>query len=302
MSTLFSGLSAFPLTPLRDDGLDEIAFARIIAHLAASGVDSITALGSTGSYAYLDRRERANATQIAVELSGTVPVFAGIGALRTRDVVTYVEDAQRAGVAGVLLPAMSYQRLTEDDVYGLFATVTANLDVPLIVYDNPGTTHFEFTDDLYARVAALPHVASIKIPGVPETPAEALRRVTEIRARVPEDVTIGVSGDALAATGLNAGCDAWYSVIAGTLPAPALAITRAAQRGEYEEAERLSRQLAPLWAANRRYGSLRVVAALAAHIGLTQQNALPLPIVGLNDAQRDAVVAAAVESKVLSAP
>ncbi|MFJ4175247.1 dihydrodipicolinate synthase family protein [Microbacterium sp. NPDC089696] len=299
---MFSGLSAFPLTPLRDDGLDEISFARIIALLAASGVDSITALGSTGSYAYLDRRERANAIQIAVELSGTVPVFAGIGALRTRDVLAYAEDAQRAGVAGVLLPAMSYQRLTEDDVFGLFKTVTANLDVPLIVYDNPGTTHFEFTDDLYARVAALPHVASIKIPGVPETPVEATRRVTEIRARVPEDVTIGVSGDALAATGLSAGCEAWYSVIAGTLPAPALAITRAAQRGDDEEAERLSQQLEPIWAANRRYGSLRVVAALAEHMGLTQKNALPLPIVGLSDAERDAVVAAAVESKVLSTP
>lgn len=302
MSTLFSGLSAFPLTPLRDDGLDEIAFARIIAHLAASGVDSITALGSTGSYAYLDRRERANAIQIAVELSGTVPVFAGIGALRTREVLAYAEDAQRAGVAGVLLPAMSYQRLTEDDVFGLFKTVTANLDVPLIVYDNPGTTHFEFTDDLYARVAALPHVASIKIPGVPETPVEATRRVTEIRARVPEDLTIGVSGDALAAAGLSAGCEAWYSVIAGTLPAPALAITRAAQRGDHEEAERLSQQLEPIWAANRQYGSLRVVAALAEHMGLTQKNALPLPIVGLSDAERDAVVAAAVESKVLSTP
>ncbi|WP_226534299.1 dihydrodipicolinate synthase family protein [Microbacterium paraoxydans] len=299
---MFSGLSAFPLTPLQDDSLDEISFARIIGHLAGSAVDSITVLGSTGSYAYLNRPERANATQIALELAGTVPVFAGIGALRTRDVVAYAEDAQRAGVAGVLLPAMSYQRLTEDDVYGLFATVTANLDLPLIVYDNPGTTHFEFTDDLYARIANLPHVASIKIPGVPESPVDAARRVTEIRARVREGVTIGVSGDALAATGLNAGCDAWYSVIAGTLPGTALAITRAAQGGQQDEAVALSRQLEPLWAANRQYGSLRVVAALAEHIGLTQKNALPLPIVGLSGADRDAVIAAAVQSKVLSTP
>lgn len=48
---MFTGLSAFPLTPLVgdeiDDAIDEAAFARSIERIAASGVDSITALGST---------------------------------------------------------------------------------------------------------------------------------------------------------------------------------------------------------------------------------------------------------------
>ena len=49
----FTGLSAFPLTPLHDDVVDEAAYVGLIERLAASGVDSITALGSTGAYAYL---------------------------------------------------------------------------------------------------------------------------------------------------------------------------------------------------------------------------------------------------------
>ena len=48
-----AGLSAFPLTPLRGDVVDERAFAGLVERLTAAGVDSITALGSTGSYAYL---------------------------------------------------------------------------------------------------------------------------------------------------------------------------------------------------------------------------------------------------------
>ncbi|ETJ07219.1 MAG: hypothetical protein Q605_AUC00103G0002, partial [Actinomyces urogenitalis DORA_12] len=40
---------------MRDDAVDEEAFAGIVERLAASGVDSIGALGSTGSYAYLSR-------------------------------------------------------------------------------------------------------------------------------------------------------------------------------------------------------------------------------------------------------
>jgi hypothetical protein len=40
-------------------GIDEKAFARLIRRLVDARVDSIGALGSTGSYAYLTRPERA---------------------------------------------------------------------------------------------------------------------------------------------------------------------------------------------------------------------------------------------------
>ncbi|MEV8057276.1 dihydrodipicolinate synthase family protein [Streptomyces antimycoticus] len=287
---MFTGLSAFPLTPLTETGIDETAFAALVGRLAAAGVDSIGALGSTGSYAYLTREERARAARIAVEHGERTPVIVGIGALRTRHVLEVAEDAQNAGASGVLLAPMSYQPLTEDDVFGLFEDVTAHLSVPLVVYDNPRTTHFTFTDELYARVAELPRVSSVKIPGVPADPAAARARVQRLRQILPEAVTVGVSGDGLAATGLNAGCDAWFSVIAGTFPEPALAITRAAQSGDAERARAESRRLQPLWDLFAQYGSLRVVAEAAAHIGLTSPHSLPLPLRGLEAEERARVV------------
>src|SRR5690554_744303 len=149
---MFTGHSAFPLTPLSEDSIDEPAFARLIERLADASVDSITALGSTGSYAYLSREERARVASLAVAHAGDTPVFVGIGALRTRQVLELAEDAQAAGASAVLLAPVSYQNLTPDDVFGLYEVVTRNLSVPLIVYDNPGTTHFTFTDDLYTAV------------------------------------------------------------------------------------------------------------------------------------------------------
>jgi 4-hydroxy-tetrahydrodipicolinate synthase len=55
---MFCGLSAFPLTPMNEEGIDEGAFARLVERLAAAKLDSIGALGSTGNYAYLDRSDR----------------------------------------------------------------------------------------------------------------------------------------------------------------------------------------------------------------------------------------------------
>lgn len=283
---MFTGLSAFPLTPMDEQRIDEEAFTRLVSRCAAAGVDSITALGSTGSYAYLTRQERARVARLAVEHAAGVPVVVGIGALRTRHVLELADDAQEAGAAGVLLAPVSYQRLTPADVVGLYEDVTAQLSVPLAVYDNPGTTHVTFTDDLYRAVAGLPGVASIKIPGVPEGAAVAAERVAELRALLPAHVTIGISGDAHAARGLLAGCQAWYSVLGGTLPDLAVQLTRAALEGRPDEATALSDSLTPLWHLFARFGSLRTIAAVAEHLGLVTRPSLPLPIRGLGDAER----------------
>ncbi|GAB3456185.1 dihydrodipicolinate synthase family protein [Massilia terrae] len=284
----FSGLSAFPLTPMTEEGIDVSSFAVLVQRLAAAGVDSIGALGSTGSYAYLTREERARVARLAVDNAGGVPVMVGIGSLRTRDVLAHAEDAQRAGASAVLLAPVSYQKLSADEVYGLFEAVTRNLSVPLCVYDNPGATRFEFSDELHGRIAALPNVRSIKIPGVPADLEDAKARVERLRALVPEQVTIGVSGDAFGARGLAAGCGVWFSVIGGLFPKTALAITRAAQRGDVEEALRLSARLQPLWDLFAKCGgSLRAVAAAAEMLGLVKGPCLPLPLKAIQGADRE---------------
>lgn len=290
---MFTGLSAFPLTPLQDDTVDEPAFARLVQRLAESDVDSIAVLGSTGSYAYLRGRERHRVAELAAEHSGTKPLIVGVGALRTSDVLANVRSAEESGAAGILLAPMSYQPLTEDEVFGLFREVTGSTEVPVIVYDNPGTTRFTFSTELYGRIAELSGIASIKIP--PPPAGQAQERIRSVRAVIPENVTLGISGDAAAADGLNAGCDVWYSAVAGTLPEPAARIMRTVREGRSGDAVAESERLAPLWELFAQHGSLRVIAAIAEELGLAPRNCLPLPVQGLGAAQRRRV-AGALES------
>ncbi len=271
---MFNGLSAFPLTPLDERGhLDEPAFVRLVTRLATAGVQSIGALGSTGSYAYLSRAERARTARLAVEAAQGVPVMIGIGAVRTEHVLEHADDAQAAGAAAVMLAPVSYQALTDDEVFGLYADVTAELSVPLCVYDNPGTTHFTFTDELHSRVATLPRIGAIKLPG-----AGAAERVGVLRPLVPAGVAIGVSGDHFAAGALDAGADVWFSVIGGLFPRAALAVV--------EEGGPASARLEPLWALLRRHGGIRVVATAAAMLGLAGEHNLPRPLRLLDGAAR----------------
>lgn len=278
---LFHGLSAFPLTPTDAAGkVQEALLGRFLDRIVAAGVDSIGLLGSTGTYAYLSREERQRALRIAVRhVGGRVPLIVGVGALRTDEAVALAQDARAAGADGLLLAPMSYTPLTEDEVFQHFATVAEAGGLPLCIYNNPTTTHFTFSLELIERLAALPHVAAIKMP----LPAKGdfTDEIERIRARTPAGFEVGYSGDWGAAEALLAGCDAWYSVVAGLLPVEALRLTRAAQSGATAEADRLNQRFEPLWKLFRKFGSLRVMYAIAEVLELggavPPRPLLPLP-------------------------
>lgn len=283
---MFKGLSAFPLTPFNNEDIDTRAFAGLVERLAASGVDSMGILGSTGSYAYLEKAERKRVLRQALANAGGVPVIAGIGALRTRDVVELAKDAEDAGAAGLLLAPVSYHRLKEHEVYALFESVCNAVHTPICVYDNPVATHFRFSDELHGRIAALPNIASIKIPRLSGDPVEAAARVAALRTHLPPHVTLGISGDAAAVHGLAAGCDGWYSVTGGLFPEVAQQITRAAGTGDMATAHALSARLAPLWALYDHFGGIRVMACAAELMGLCAEDCLPRPLLGLHGEER----------------
>ena len=198
---MFNGLSAFPLTPMRGETVDLDAVARLVARAAESGADSLGVLGSTGNYAYLSREERRLVLEASVEAAGGVPVLAGVGAVRTRDVIRLAGDAHAAGASALLLAPVSYQRLTEAEVFGLFEDVASESDLPVVVYDNPATTGFTFTDELHARIARIPGIASIKIP--PPAATDIGTRLGKLREALPERTFVGISGDWMAAEALR---------------------------------------------------------------------------------------------------
>ena len=286
---MFAGLSAFPLTPLHSGEPDQWALRELVAGLAPSGVDSIAVLGSTGSYPYLTREQRRDTARTAVDAADGLPVLVGVGALTTREVLTHVGDAIDAGAAGVLLAPVSYQPLTDEEVLGLYQDVTSRFTIPLVVYDNPRTTGFDFSEQLHGRIGNLPNVASVKLPPLPPDPARAAQRVAALRGVLADRVTIGISGDAAAAGGLRAGCDSWYSVAAGLFPRTCVAIARAGLAGDHEHASVLSAELDPLWALFDRFGSFRVASAIAVETGLLGEESVHRPVLPLQGEDRAVV-------------
>ena len=270
MTTLsFTGLSAFPPTPANAEGIvDTDKLGLLINRLAEAGVDSIGLLGSTGIYAYLDRAERGRAVAAAVEAAnGRVPLIVGAGSLRTSWAKELARDAERAGADGILLAPMSYTPLTDDEVAQHYRAVASATGLPLCIYNNPSTTNFTFSLPLIAELAMVKNIAAIKMP-LP-LDGDYVGELTRLSQDTPATFAIGYSGDWGAAPSLLAGGQAWYSVVAGLLPEPALRLTRCAQAGRADETAMINAAFELLWALFRAHGSLRIMYEIADSLSLS---------------------------------
>ncbi|RUP08618.1 dihydrodipicolinate synthase family protein [Hyphomicrobium sp.] len=283
--SFLSGLSAFPITPNDRNGrVDTAAVRSLVARLCTARVDSIGLLGSTGTYMYLTREERCRALEAAVEESANrTPIIAGVGALRTDEAVKLAQDAKSIGASAGLLAAVSYAPLTEEEVFEHFSVVAKESGLPIVIYDNPGTTHFRFTPALVGRLANVPGIIAIKNPA--EAREETLHHLAELRAIVPADFLLGYSGDGNSTEALIGGGHTWYSVLGGLFPIVCLKIVRAIQQGNISEARRLDADLAPLWQLFKQFSSLRVVYALADMLHIARVEP-PLPILPLPPSAR----------------
>lgn len=286
---LFSGLSAFPITPMTPEGGVIIPdLQRLVRRIEAGGADSIGLLGSTGTYMFLNRDERRRAVAAAVEAAASIPVMVGVGALRTDEAEALARDAAAEGAAGLLLAPVSYNPLTEEEVFQHFLAVASASDLPLCIYSNPGTTNFTFSPEFVARLAAIPAVAAIKLPLPSSRDMET--DLAAFRQAAP-GLSVGYSGDWGCKEALLAGADCWYSVAAGLFPDPVAALAAAAMKGDRAAADRRDADFAGLWDLFRAHGGLRVMYAAANMLGLTEARP-PRPLLPLAEDVKGRLAAA----------
>lgn len=284
---LFSGLSAFPITPMTATGEVIVPDLQgLIRRIEAGGADSIGLLGSTGTYMFLTREERRRAVAAGIASATSTPVIVGVGALRTDEAQALARDAAAEGASGLLLAPVSYTPLTEEEVFQHFAAVGSATSLPVCIYSNPGTTNFTFSPALVGRLAAIPTIAAIKLP----LPAGDMASDLGAFRRAAPGLSIGYSGDWGCKDALLAGADCWFSVVGGLFPERAAALTAAAMAKNLAEADAHNEAFAPLWELSRAVGSVRVMYAAANAMGLTRAQP-PRPLLGLTRADQERLAA-----------
>ena len=286
---LLGPLAAYLPTPRDENGrFLTKTFETLVDNAVVAGVTSVGVLGSTGGFAYLPRSTRKRVVRAAVEAAdGRVPVIAGVGSFTLAEVVANVAEAEEVGADALLLPPVSYQPLTNDEVYALYRDVTSRASIGVWVYNNPATTHYRFGVDELAALGRMNGVHGFKDRAATASEArERRRRVQEtLPPRTAKRLQHGFSGDGIGAQVLLDGAATWHSSIAGVIPAAPSAIARAVEAGNAAEARSVQRQLTSIAVLGAQYGGIRVSHALGELTGF-EMGVLPRPLHPLpNDAR-----------------
>ncbi len=251
MTQPFTGLVAYPITPLGDDGEPGLAaLAQLVRNAVSAGVSGVTVLATSGAGVTFDRGERSAVVRTAVEAvlevgtSGGAgesvrPVYAAVSGPSTRDVVHLARDAEQAGAGGLLLAPFSYLPLTDVEVRQLFTTIADATGLPMCFYNKPAQTQFDVSTETLAHLAANARVVAIKETMRRE---DVAGRAGRIRDAVGPDFSIGLSADVPLLEQLP-DADAWHSGLAALLPADYLDVWRSLKAGAPQGAslERLKR-------------------------------------------------------------
>ena len=152
------------VTPFKQDGqLAEDSLRKITNYVLENGVHAIMTTGGNGEFPHLLREERERVARIVVEVvKGQVPVIACTAACSTMETILLTKDAEEAGADAAILIPPYYFPLNEESLYEYFVEVVANVNLPLVIYNNPFYTGNNLSPALIAKLAALDGIIGLK--------------------------------------------------------------------------------------------------------------------------------------------
>jgi dihydrodipicolinate synthase/N-acetylneuraminate lyase len=216
-----SGTLAAAVTPLREDGerLDEDAFAPLFEFYAASGLDGLLVLGTTGEGMLLRDAERRRVAELALAGERALSVIVHCGAQTTAQTCALAAHAAELGADGVAVIGPPYFPLTPDEMLDHFgAAAAACAPTPFYVYEYAERSGYavpvDVVDSLRERA---PNLVGLKVSDAP------FDRVEPYLA-TGLDVFIGAEG--VLREGLEHGAAGAVSGVAGAFPEAVASLVR----------------------------------------------------------------------------
>lgn len=152
------------VTPLRErDALDHAGLARVLEHVLAGGVHGVFILGTTGEGPGLSHRVRCEMIERTCEIvNGSIPVLVGITDTSFTESIQMAEHAADCKADAVVLAPPYYFPAGQEDLCAYTEHLSAELPLPLVLYNMPSHTKLAFELDSVERLLALPNIVSMK--------------------------------------------------------------------------------------------------------------------------------------------
>ena len=205
------------VTPFTDDErLDEMALRRHIDFMIDGGISGILAFGSNGEFYMLDEAEMEQTLRVILDqVGGRIPVYMGVGAIRTSTCVRLARMGVRLGAAGVSVLQPMFLKPSEDELRTHLRTITRSVsDTPVLLYNNPGRTGYGISQDVVEELAH----SEANLVGMKDSSGDMTQTIEFIRRNADVGFRVMCGKDTLIYSGLNVGAVGAVCSTANYLP------------------------------------------------------------------------------------
>ncbi|MGV3740690.1 MAG: 4-hydroxy-tetrahydrodipicolinate synthase [Burkholderiaceae bacterium] len=282
------------VTPMHADGsLDLPGLRKLIDWHIAEGTDSIVIVGTTGESPTVSVEEHCELIRVTVEHAAKrIPIIAGTGGNSTAEAIELTRYAKSVGAAASLQVVPYYNRPTQEGMYQHFNAIAEAVDLPVILYNVPGRTVADMSNETILRLAQVPGVVGVK------DATGNIARGSDLIRLAPKEFAVYSGDDATAMALMFCGGKGNISVTANVAPRAMHELCVAAMEGRVADAVKINNRLIPLH--NKLFiepNPLPVKWALT-KMGL-MESGIRLPLVPLSEACHDTVLGALREAGVL---
>jgi 4-hydroxy-tetrahydrodipicolinate synthase len=272
------------VTPMFEDGsLDVEGLRGLVDWHIAEGSDGIVIVGTTGESPTVSFDEHCQLIRVAVEQSaGRIPVIAGTGANSTSEAIELTRCAKAAGAQAGLSVVPYYNKPTQEGLYRHYKAIAEAVDLPLILYNVPGRTVADLSNDTALRLAQVPGIVGIK------DATGSMERAADLLRRAPTGFALYSGDDGSAMPFMLLGGHGVISVTANVAPKLMHQMCVAARAGNLQAAREINNLLLPLHSKLFVEANPIPVKWACAELGLIKSG-LRLPLTALSAAQHDVV-------------
>jgi 4-hydroxy-tetrahydrodipicolinate synthase len=242
------GVMHLVMTPFNEkDELDEAALRTQLRYLVDQfkGEEVVFMAGaSTAEFYAMNDKESKQYTKIVVEeVSGKFPVVVGTGRAGTHYALEMSKYAQEVGADGVLVINPYYHASTADGIYRHYKTLGEELDIGIVVYNNPITSSMWISPELMTRISKISNVVGEKDNTGSITALYRMYKTID-----PRDMTVFTGfGCHMYQYAALFGCPAFVTELANYAPHLAFEMYRAGKRRDFETLFTLNEKVDPFF-------------------------------------------------------
>ncbi len=177
------------------------------------GTRGIVVVGTTGESPTVSFNEHCDLIKFTVDrVAKRIPVIAGTGANSTQEAIDLSRYAKEVGADFGLSVCPYYNKPTQDGMYKHFKVIAETVDLPQILYNVPGRTVTDISNDTVLKLSEITNIIGLK-----DATAD-LERVSDLLGRVKEDFAIYSGDDGTALALMMLGGHGIISVTANIVP------------------------------------------------------------------------------------